>query len=235
MQSSLIDKVAWTSFEYTHQPIRALILRFSGLGATGMKDSPDPSELEWSDAGGLVVHPYHEPWAWMNPATRAFIDQLITALLQRHHLPAHTPIIATGGSMGAQGALVFSHYTKHHVVGCLANCPPCDVTFHYSERPDLPRTFHHAYGSYDNIDQALREHSPLHLVATMPKIPYLLLHGGRDQAVAKSKHSDPFAAAMRKLGHQLEYLELPQMAHCNPMDWQTFRRTVDFVKNLIPA
>jgi len=229
METKLIDQVAWTSAEYLRGGIRGIILRFAGLNACDMRSVPDNSELEWSDQGGLVVVPYHEPWAWMNVQTRSFVDELVDAVKARHNLPANTPVISTGGSMGGQGALVYTRYSRHRVVACFANCPVCDVPFHYTERPDLPRTFHHAYGSYGNIDAALREHSPLHLVDGMPRADYLLVHGVKDKSVAKVKHSDPFVAAMRAAGQRMEYIELPNMNHCSPMDYKTLRRSIDFV------
>ena len=228
MEDQLIDQVAWSSREYLRGPIRGIILRFAGLGATAMKDAAEPAELEWSDQGGLVVFPYHEPWAWMNAPTRRFVDELLEAIFRRHQLDAGIPVIATGGSMGGQQALVFCRYSRHHVVACCANCPVCDLPFHYTERPDLPRTMHHAFGSYGEIGPALREHSPLHLVETMPRIDYLIIHGVKDPAVAKIGHSDPFVAAMRAQGHRVEYRVLPNMNHCGPVDYATMRRMVDF-------
>ncbi len=229
MDDSLVDKVSWTSVQYLRGPVRGIILRFAGLGSTEMRSGADPSELEWSDKGGLVVVPYHDPWAWMNGQTRAFVDELVDAVKRRHKLSEDIPVISTGGSMGGQGALVYTRYSRHGVVACFANCPVCDVPFHYTERPDLPRTFHHAYGSYGDIDTKLREHSPLHLVGSMPKADYLIVHGMKDTAVAKAKHSDPFVAAMRAAGKNVEYIELPNMNHCGPMDYKTLRQTIEFV------
>jgi dipeptidyl aminopeptidase/acylaminoacyl peptidase len=48
-------------------------------------------------------------------------------------------------------------------------------------------------------------------VAAMPAIPYLVIHGDKDQSVNKEKHSDRFVAEMRKLGRDIEYLEIPGM------------------------
>jgi alpha-beta hydrolase superfamily lysophospholipase len=173
----------------------------------------------------------------MNADTVAFLDELVDALLARHGLPASTPIIATGGSMGGHAALAYTLKSRHSVARCLAICPVTDLNFHYTERPDLPRTFHSAFRSYGDISASLREYSPLHQADEMPQVPYLIVHGEKDQAVAKSRHSDPLIRAMRKAGHaeNLTYLELPNMQHCNPWDHASLRATIDFVSAGIPA
>ena len=236
MEDKLIDRVAWTSHDLIGRSVRGIILRFAGLGSMDMKvGGADPMELEWSNFGGLVVHPFHEPWAWMNPPTQRFVDELVDALLLRHHLPTDTPVIATGGSMGGHGALVYSRYSRHRVIACLALWPVCNAVFHYSERVDIPRTMHHAFGSYGDIQPALLRHSPLHLVDEMPDIPYLIVHGQQDQAVSKSAHSDKFVAAMRAKGRRVEFREVANLGHGGPMDYATYRRIVDFVAERLTA
>ena len=49
----------------------------------------------------------------------------------------------------------------------------------------------------DDLSTPLIEHSPLRQVASMPDIPYLIIHGDKDLAVNKQKHSDRFVAEMR--------------------------------------
>ena len=231
MNKSLIKDVAWTGEDYLGSPIKAIILRFSGLGGTeGMKTSADPQELEWANAGGLVVLPYHNPWAWMNRAAIDFVDELIDAILAKSGLPATLPIIATGGSMGGHGALTYSLKSRHPVARCLAVCPVTDLVYHYGERRDLPRTLHSAFGSYGNIEAALREYSPLHQAEKMPDIPYMLVHGEKDVAVSKAHHGDPFCRTLKQAGRNLTYLELANMEHCGPWDFASFQATTDFVK-----
>lgn len=234
MHDNLLDQVAWIGHNFTRQPVRGLVLRFAGLGGfPNMIGGPDAMELEWGDAGGLVVTPYHTPWAWMNPPTRAFVDELVDGILARYKLSIETPIISTGGSMGGHGALSYTMFSRHRVAGCMANCPVCDLPFHYTERPDLPRTMHFAYGSYGDITAALTENSPLHQAAKLPDVPYLIVHGDADTAVAKAKHSDPLIAAMRARKLNVTYVEVPGMGHCWPLPWPVWRRMIDFVKGLL--
>lgn len=37
-----LDKFAWLNTEYVKGPISGIVLRFPGLGSTGMKTDPDP-------------------------------------------------------------------------------------------------------------------------------------------------------------------------------------------------
>lgn len=228
MRDDLLDRLAWIGHREVQGPVRGIILRFQGLGAQGMKAAAEPLDLELASRGALVVEPWHGPWAWMNDATRDLYDEVVDAVRARFRLAADLPLIAVGGSMGGHGALAYTFRSRHRVTACFANCPVCDLPFHYGERPDLPRTMHHAIGRYDDITAALEERSPVHQAQRMPAIPYLIVHGVRDQAVNKARHSDRLVALLRQRGLPVEYLEEPEMAHCGPFTWPTWRRVVEF-------
>lgn len=229
ISSQILDKVAWLSMEYVKPPISGIVLRFPGLNATYLKMDPDPNDLEWGQSGALTVHAYQDPWGWMNAQTQQFIDDLVDAIRQRHELGPEIPLLSTGGSMGGHASLLYSIKSRHRVAACMALYPVCDLPFHYGERSDLPRTMHHAFGNYEDISKALCENSPLDQVDAMPDIPYLLIHGEKDQAVAKAAHSDALVSAMRRRQLQVEYVECPKLGHGGPMDYETSRKTVDFV------
>jgi pimeloyl-ACP methyl ester carboxylesterase len=226
---ALLDKFAWMGSDYVKGPIKGIVLRFPGLGSAGMKSDPDPLDLEWGNAGALSVFAYQDPWGWMNAETQRFVDDVVEAIQKRHKLGPKVPVISTGGSMGGHAALLWAMKSRHPIAACLALFPVCDIPFHYTERPDLPRTFHRAYGSYEDIAEELKKHSPLHQVASMPDIPYLLIHGEKDLAVGKKAHSDKMVKAMRKRKLRVEYMERPNLGHGGPMDYETQRRMIDFV------
>jgi len=225
----LLDKVAWLGLDFLKPPITAIMLRFAGLGYTGMKSELDGFEIELSHAGVLTVVVYHDPWGWMNPRTQNLVNDVVEAIRLQHHLGPEIPLFSTGGSMGGHAALLYSLKSRHKVAACMAVCPVCDLPYHYTERPDLPRTMHHAFDNYENIDAALREHSPLHQVHALPDIPYLILHSPKDPAVKKEAHSDPMVAAMRQRNLNVDYLICPLMVHCGPVTYESHRRTVDFI------
>lgn len=233
MRDELVDQVAYIAWHELANPAKAIVLKFNGLNNTPMRNAPEPIEQAWAQLGGVVVNPYSEPWAWMNAGTRSFVDELIDAIQKRLGVAADFPVIATGGSMGGHAALAYAMYTRHRIAGVFCNCPVCDLPYHYTERPDLPRTMHHAYGSYGDIAEALKFHSPLHQTDLLPNVPYLIIHGCKDKAVNKVRHSDKLVAQMRQRGMNITYVESPDMEHCGPMTWQDMTTCKDFVANLI--
>jgi len=230
MKSDLARKVAWIDHP---DEIRAIVLSFCGLGGTvSLKSAASPDEQEWKEAGALVVCPYYNPWAWMNGQTVRFVDDLIGSLTAELGLDPSLPVVATGGSMGGHAALTYTLKSARGVAACFANCPVCDLVFHYSERPDLPRTMHSAFGSYGDITETLREYSPLWQAGSMPRIPYFFVHGVQDRSVSKAAHSDKLVHLMCAAGHQVAYYEEPEMGHCHPMSPETHRASMEFIKGV---
>jgi len=234
MNTKLLRQVSWVGDRYVVGKTRGIILRFAGLNATWVRDQQDSyGELTWAAAGGLVVAPYHNPWAWMNDETVNFVDDVVDTIISSLRLPKNIPIISTGGSMGGHGALAYSFKSRHRIAACYAHCPVCDLLFHYSERTDLPRTMHSAFGSYGDIRTRLIANSPLHQIARMPDIPYLFIHGKKDKAVSKKDHSDKLVKAMRKKGRRVQYIEATEMAHCAPTYWPEINAINTFIRQAL--
>jgi len=229
MDAKTVKEVAWTGEDYLKGKIKGVVLSFHGLGG-GLKNGPGTEELEWAHHGGLVVHPYYGPWAWMNRRARAMIDELIDSVYANHRLSAAIPLICTGGSMGGQGSLLYTRYAKRPVSACLAYYPVCDLKYHFHERLDLPPTIRHAFlGEPEDLDSLLAEHSPLRQVKAMPRIPYRIIHGDKDTAVSKQHHSDKMVAAMRKQRLKVDYVEVPGAGHGGPMPLKVIAESVSFV------
>ena len=149
----------------------------------------------------------------MNPQAAAYTDELIDVLMKHYHLPEDLPIVSTGGSMGGMSALTYMVYAKRTPVACVANCPVCDLPYHYTERPDLPRTLYSAFWHEDGtIAEVLARFSPLHLAEKMPDAAYTIFHCDSDKAVNKQAHSDKFVAAMAH--RRVNYYTVPGMGHC---------------------
>ena len=228
MKEELLKKVAWIGGENLARPIKEIVLKFSGLGVHTMKGEAEDDDLAWASHGGLVVVPYHNPWTWMNQDTVDFVDELIDGLRGAYHLDENVPIISTGGSMGGHGALLYTILSRHKIDRCVAICPACDLTYHYNERVNLPKTMHSTFRSYGDITDQLVAHSVVHQAYRLPAIDYLMVHGTRDEAVSKECHSDPVVATLRGRGISVEYIEV-DMGHGGPVPDDVRWRWIDFV------
>jgi acetyl esterase/lipase len=229
-----IKDVAWVGDDLLSGPIRGILFRFHGLGGTGMYECGDEDRLHASK-GLLTIYPYYGPWCWMNREARALVDAIAEETYTQYCLAADVPIILYGDSMGGGNALLYARYAHRPVAGVFANCPACDYTYHFRERPDVPRTIYHAYGHYEgDWDAILREHSPLHQIEHMPNVPYFIIQGEEDQAVNKACHGDPMVHAMRDRGLSVTYHEVPGMGHCWPMPEAVVQAGREFIWSLVP-
>lgn len=207
---------AYSNDKICKQPISGIVLSFFGLGTTQMCGEDSPDSVFFAERGILYVTPYCNPWSWMNRQAVDYTDEVLDVLIEKYGLSERIPIVSTGGSMGGLAALVYTKYAKRTPVACVANCPVCDLLFHYTERPDLPRTLYSAFGTYDGtLEDAMKTASPLHLVDRMPRVPYHIFHCDADKAVRIDCHSDKFVAAMREHGHHVTYDIIPGRGHCD--------------------
>ena len=166
----------------------------------------------------LYVIPYLNPWNWMNMDSIKETDEIIDVLIQMYG--TNLNIISTGMSMGGLCSLVYPYYSRHHVVGVVSNCPVCDLPYHYTERPDLPRTLYSAYykddESSEELADVLKKFSPLHLAIqqVLPKIDYTIFHCECDHAVNIDMHSVKFINEMNKY-HSVNFIKVPNKDHCD--------------------
>lgn len=210
-------------------PVRGIVVEFFGLGGTGMPEDDNPNGLFYAERGLIYVIPYADPWNWMNRKAVVMTDEILDVLFDRYALPAGTPVVSTGGSMGGLCAIVYCRYAKRTPAACVANCPVCDLPYHYTERPDLPRTLYAAYYTPGcDLMAALRSASPLHLAAELPDIPYTVFHCTADKAVNIDAHSERFAAAMRQSGRSITFCKVPDRGHCDltPEAFSAYRACV---------
>ena len=210
-----LKNFAYSNDEICKKPIKAIVLNFMGLGNTSMWNNNTSEGVFYANKGVIYVIPYCNPWAWMNNQAVAYVDEILDVLFKQYSLPENTPVISTGGSMGGQSALVYSAKAKRVPKACVTNCPVCDLPFHFTERPDLPRTLYSAFYDVDgSVETALATASPLHLVDVMPKIKYVNFHCTCDTAVNIDSHSRKFVDKMRKAGHNVEFIEVEGCTHC---------------------
>lgn len=207
------------AFAYTNEALfqgapRGLIVKFHGLNDSQMIKEPSVFAQECAKRQLLLIQPYDNPWSWMNDLAVKMVDAIVSVLLEKHQA-AGIPIVSTGGSMGGLSSLIYTRYSRYAISACSANCPVCDLPYHYTERPDLPRTIVSALAHYEmDFQRAMESISPLHQVAQLPDIPYFIAHCEEDRSVNKQMHSDRLVAAMQEHGKQIAYLSVPGQGHC---------------------
>lgn len=221
------------SFAYSNdkictEPIRGIAVSFFGLGGASMFSEDTNEGKLFAEHNIIYIIPYTNPWAWMNRQTAAYTDEIIDVLIRHYDLPEDIPIVSTGGSMGGQSALVYMVYAARTPVACVANCPVCDLPFHFTERPDLPRTLYSAFGTYEgSLQEVLESASPYHLTEKMPDSTYYIFHCEADLAVNKQKHSDRFVNKMTGK-RKVTYYAVPERGHCDltPEMWQSYNDAI---------
>ncbi len=217
----IINSENYRSFAYVNDgiisgKIKGLVVRFHGLGGQEMFDEETNEGKFFAERGILYVVPYQNPWAWMNSVTVKLADEIIDVLFSKYSLPESTPIVSCGDSMGGQSCLVYAAYAKRTPISCAANCPVCDVVFHFTERPDLPRTLYSALGYYEGtLEDALKSISPLHIGVNMPRITYHIYHCDRDMAVNIDIHSGKFVSLLSENGYDVDYRIVKDKNHCD--------------------
>lgn len=211
-----LRKFAYSSDHLIEGEIKGIVLSFYGLGGAEMHSQDRGVAFELAKKGIIYVHPYTNPWCWMNDSAVRLTDEIIEVLCDKYGLGDEVRVVSSGGSMGGLSALVYTVYARITPVACVANCPVCDLPYHFTEREDLPRTLYSAFSGYDcSLDEALRSCSPLHLVEKMPDISYVLFHCTADRAVNIDRHSERFVGSMRALGKKIEFIKVDGRGHCD--------------------
>lgn len=212
----------YSNDQIVKMPIKGIVLDFFGLGGQNMIWQDSDLSRRYAENGIIFVVPYNNPWAWMNKQAISYTDEILDVLFEKYSLPESTPIVSSGGSMGGQSALIYTRYAKRTPVACVANCPVCDLVYHFGERVDLPRTLYSAlYNENSTLNKALEKYSPLHQVCKMPRVNYHIFHCTNDSAVNIDKHSRTFVEAMQKEGFNITFDIVPDREHCDLTDEAT--------------
>ncbi len=210
-----LARFAYVNEAVCQKPVRGIVLSFFGLNGNLMFKEDTPEGKYFGQQGILYVVPYYNPWCWMDRQASAYTDEVLDVLFSAYDLSADTPVISTGGSMGGLSSLTYMVYARRTPVGCVSNCPVCDLVYHYTERPDMPRTIYSAFWNEEGtLAEVLPRFSPAHLVDEMPDSEYVIYHCTADKSVNKEKHSDPFVNRMRR-AHRIRYIPVPGRGHCD--------------------
>ena len=227
-------QMAWI-FDSIPGPYRGVMVSFHGLNNTKLRAAPSSEERMLAKKGYLIIHPYCGPWHWMNRQAREMVDEIVDAVYEEYGIPDSVPLVTMGGSMGGFCAILYTRYARRPVSACVANCPVTDIKYHFTERPDLPRTFRCAYWGYDNtFEESMTEHNPMDQVREIPDIHFFIMQTSGDRSVSKAHHSDRFVKAMRKSGHRnVVYKEIEGGKHCGPIPAEIQKEKRDFLLRVL--
>ena len=210
-----IRSFAYVNDNVCKKPIRGVVVNFCGLNNKDMFDEDTNEGVYYGEEGVLYVHPYNNPWSWMNAQAVAYTDEIIDVIFEKYALPESTPVISMGNSMGGLASLVYTRYAKRTPIACISNCPVCDLVYHFTERPDLPRTIYSAFWNEEGeLNDILKKYSPVHLAPEMPDVKYYIFHCDKDKSVNLGSHSQKFVAAMKDCGKGVELEVIPDRGHC---------------------
>lgn len=206
---------AYVNDKVCRKPIKGIVIYFCGLNNKDMFDEDTNEGVYYGEQGVVYVHPYNNPWSWMNAQAISYTDEIIDVVFEKFDLPETTPVVSMGQSMGGLASLVYTRYAKRTPVACIANCPVCDLVYHFTERPDLPRTIYSALWHEDgDIGEVMKKYSPYHLAPEMPRSKYFIFHCDKDKAVNLELHSGRFVEAMKACGHDIEMEIIADRGHC---------------------
>lgn len=206
---------AYVNDQIVKKPIKGIALNFFGLGCQAMYWDDDKYAKFFAENGILWVVPYNNPWAWMNKQAVDYTDEIIDLLIEKYELPNDIRIVSSGGSMGGYSALLYTMKAKRTPVACVADCPVCDMVYHFTERVDLPRTIYSAfYNENGTLDEILESNSPYHLAEKMPRVKYHVFHCDKDSCVNIDKHSRAFVERMEECGQSITFDIVKDRDHC---------------------
>ncbi|MBE6637497.1 MAG: hypothetical protein E7618_06825 [Ruminococcaceae bacterium] len=210
-----------TNEAFLEKKVRGIVLEFPGLGGGsclgGLMDlmSYDtPFTRQFADAGLVVAYTFPGPWSWMNKGAVRMADLIVDALREKYQLSEDSPLIATGGSMGGLGALIYTASSRHKVTACAAACPCYDLTTCYDVVPHFARTVVSAVSTYDMpLEEAIKTISPLYRLDDMPSIPYFIVCDEADDLFPADGMHDYVKKLEEATESQVIYHRLPGQPH----------------------
>ena len=217
-------------------PIKAICVRFHGLGWIG-KITTSPKRDEYLGERGIVsIFPYYNPWGWMNPETVSIADDLVDAVRDKFSLGDDIPLVSEGGSMGGLGSIMYCKFTKNSPICCASDSPVCDLygglDSFYS---DAKNTIYSAYFNCEGtLEEATRDHSPLQNCEILPRIPYYVVCGDLDKLVKMEENAIPFVKKMKECGHNIQLKIISNYDHCRLDDFDDEHiKYVNFIEECV--
>lgn len=203
--------------------VTGIVLEFPGLGGHsclgGNMDNmfaySSDFAKECAKKGIVLAYTFPGPWSWMNKGAVRVIDLIVDAYMDKYAWSDEEDFTLTvmGGSMGGQGALIYTIDSRHTVDACVAHCPCYNVLECFSNQQSFPRAFISAVNAYDMpLEEALKLISPEHRIDEMPDIPYIVTGDELDDCFP-IKGTENFVSQMKEANLDVQYMFLEGQQH----------------------
>ena len=210
------DKLAHNNRHLLTGEIRGILLYFRGLGYALNPATDTCGHAMCAENGILFLFPQYNPWCWMNAKTVRYIDAILDTAIGMYDLPKDIPVGIYGGSMGGYSTFHYAMKSKHRIVAACTNCPCVNMEYEsYTTGLTLRTYFESALEDTDDFQTYVRDNSPLNMVESLPRIPYRIAVGLKDELLYPSQHALPMIERMRAAGHDVTRVDYPEMGHCN--------------------
>ena len=203
--------------------VTGIVLEFPGLGGHSCLGGNMDNMFAYSSdfakncarKGIVLAYTFPGPWSWMNKGAVRVIDLIVDAYMDKYGWEKEEDftLAVMGGSMGGQGALIYTIDSRHVVDACVSHCPCYDVLACFENQQSFPRAFISAVNAYDMpLEEALKQISPAHRIDEMPKIPYIITGDELDDCFP-IQGTEEFADKMKDAGLDVQYMFLEGQGH----------------------
>ncbi len=200
-------------------PLKGICVCFHGYTDDTMFEKSNALAKALGEKGIAWVFPYYSVWGWLGSNALEFCEQVIDAVYDKLNAPDDTPFISSGGSMGGLTALMYCVLGKRKAVRCAADCPVTDMHKIFVDNYTMRRAILSAHiEKQGNLEDILKEYSPVYRVNDMPKIPYFLLFGEKDKYITEN-HYPPLFEKMCSAGHNVKLHIEEGMGHCEILNF----------------
>lgn len=211
------DKLCLTNYEFIKSEIKGIAIYLSGLGH--VINLPADGEVGpfCAENSILYIYPFLNPQCWMNRRAVMQTDAIIDCAIERYNLSKDVPVGIYGGSMGGYSTFHYAIKSKHNIVAADLNCPCCNIEFEiFNNQNSVLRSYYEsAIDDTDDFKAYAFENSPINMVDKLPKIPYRMVVGLKDNVLIPSQHGLLMAEKMSNAGLDVERIDMPAVAHCN--------------------
>lgn len=210
------DKLAHNNRAMIQGEIRGILLYFRGCGYALNPAMDTCGHKMCAENGILFLFPQYNPWCWMNKKTVRYLDEIIENAIELYGLDKNIPVGIYGGSMGGYNTFHYAKKSKHRIVAACMNCPCVNMEYEcYTTGLTLRSYYESALEDTDDFRTYVQENSPLNMVESLPRIPYRIAVGLKDELLFPSQHALPMIEKMLAAGHDVTRVDYPEMGHCN--------------------